>query len=85
MKKKILGGIAVLAIAAVAMMNVNFNSQSNELSAISLANVEALAEESSGCHYTNGYTAFSGKFGGAYDCCQIWRNTKPADNATMCQ
>jgi hypothetical protein len=46
MKKKILGGIAILAIAAVAVFNVNFNSQSNDLSDVSLANVEALAQES---------------------------------------
>jgi hypothetical protein len=45
MKKKVFGGIAVLVIAAIAAFNVNFNSQSNELSAISLANVEALAIE----------------------------------------
>jgi hypothetical protein len=46
MKKKIFGGIAVLAIAAVAVVNVNLNSQNNDLSDISLANVEALAVES---------------------------------------
>jgi hypothetical protein len=43
MKKKILGGIAVLAIAAVAVMNVNLSSKSNDLSDVSLANIEALA------------------------------------------
>jgi hypothetical protein len=36
MKKKILGGIALLAIAAMAAWNVDLNSQSNELSAVSL-------------------------------------------------
>jgi hypothetical protein len=50
MFKKSLGGIALLAIAAVAVMNVNLNSQSNDLSDISLANVEALAgDETSEC------------------------------------
>jgi hypothetical protein len=48
MKKKILGGIALLAIAAVAVWNVNLNSQSNKLSGAMLANVEALAEENGG-------------------------------------
>jgi hypothetical protein len=43
MKKKIFGGIAVLAIAMVAAFNVNFNTQSNDLLVINLANVEALA------------------------------------------
>jgi hypothetical protein len=46
-KKYIYGGIAAVAIAAAAAINVTVNSQdSNELSAISLANVEALAGES---------------------------------------
>jgi hypothetical protein len=44
MKKKILGGIALLAIAAVAAWNVNLSLQSNDLSGISMANVDALAE-----------------------------------------
>ncbi|GHT71950.1 hypothetical protein AGMMS50239_41270 [Bacteroidia bacterium] len=45
MKKKIFGGIAVLAIAAVAAWNVNLSSQSSDMSDVSLANVEALAAE----------------------------------------
>ena len=44
MKKKIFGGIAVLAIAAVAAIGVNFNSQKKEISTLGLANVEALAQ-----------------------------------------
>lgn len=47
MKKKVLGSIAVLAIAALTAFNVNINSQDNGLSDISLDNVEALASESS--------------------------------------
>jgi len=45
MKKKILGSIAVLAIAALTAFNVSINSQENGLSDISLNNVEALASE----------------------------------------
>ncbi|SEK19817.1 NVEALA domain-containing protein [Parapedobacter koreensis] len=49
MKKKILGGFAVAVIAAVAAFNVNFNvNEGNELSTISLANVEALAQSEGG-------------------------------------
>jgi hypothetical protein len=44
MRKKILSGSALLAIAAVAAWNVNINSH-NDLSGVSLANVEALAQE----------------------------------------
>ena len=46
-KDKIFGGIVVLAVAAVAAVNVNvnLNSQKSDLPAISLANVEALAQE----------------------------------------
>ncbi|MDR0506066.1 MAG: NVEALA domain-containing protein [Dysgonamonadaceae bacterium] len=45
MYKKVLYGIAILAIAAVAAWNVNVNSQKEELSDVMLANVEALASE----------------------------------------
>jgi hypothetical protein len=44
MKKYILGGIAVIVIVTVAVINVNFGSRNNNLSAVSLANIEALAE-----------------------------------------
>jgi hypothetical protein len=46
--KKIFVGIAILAITAVAAFNVNMNTQKSELSDLSLANVEALAQESGG-------------------------------------
>jgi hypothetical protein len=46
MKKIILGGVAAIVIAALAVVNVNLNSQNdNLLSDIALANVEALAQE----------------------------------------
>jgi hypothetical protein len=44
MKKSVLGGIAAVVIAAVIAFNVNLNANSNNLSDISLANVEALAQ-----------------------------------------
>jgi hypothetical protein len=45
MKKKIVYGISVLAIAAVAAWNVGLSSQKNDgLSDVMLANVEALAD-----------------------------------------
>ena len=47
MNKKVIGSIAVLAIAAMTAFNVNVNTQENGLSDISLDNVEALASESS--------------------------------------
>jgi hypothetical protein len=48
MSRRILGGIALLAIAAVAAWNVNLSTKSNNLSSISLANVEALADDEDG-------------------------------------
>ncbi|MDR1582935.1 MAG: NVEALA domain-containing protein [Prevotellaceae bacterium] len=46
MKKYILGGVAAVVIAVLAGVNVNMNSQSeNLLSDLALANVEALAIE----------------------------------------
>ena len=47
-KKKIFGSITVLAIAAMVAFNVNINSQEKVLSEVSLANIEALADESGG-------------------------------------
>jgi hypothetical protein len=68
MKKKILGGIALLAIAVVAAWNVNLSSQSNDLSDISLANVEALASESGG-NAVDCYSESKSKSGSTYyDC-----------------
>jgi predicted exporter len=50
MKKKLFGSIAVLAIAAMAAFNVNINNSSeNDLSLISLNEVEALAQEAKLC------------------------------------
>jgi hypothetical protein len=45
-KKKFFYGFAVLGVAALAACNVNVNSQKVELSDVMLANVEALATES---------------------------------------
>ena len=44
MKKTLFSGLAVLAIAAVAGWNMNFNSQTKGMSDVALANVEALAD-----------------------------------------
>ncbi|GAB6013262.1 NVEALA domain-containing protein [Viscerimonas tarda] len=44
MKKKIFGSLAILAIAAVTVLNVNLGSQSNKMGDIMLANIEALAD-----------------------------------------
>ena len=41
--KKVYIGIAALAVAAVAGLNMNFNSQKSVLSGVALANIEALA------------------------------------------
>lgn len=43
-KKTIFIGISVLAVAVVVAVNVNFASKSNGLSNLTLANVEALAD-----------------------------------------
>jgi hypothetical protein len=49
-KNQIIGGIAVLAIAAVAAFNVNLSMKdtSKNLSTLAKANLEALAQESGG-------------------------------------
>jgi hypothetical protein len=48
MKKRFLGGFAVVAIAAMAAWNINFASESDSWSDVALANVEALARNEGG-------------------------------------
>jgi hypothetical protein len=48
MKNKILSGFAALSIAAIAVFNLGLVSKSSNLSDVSLANVEALAEQANG-------------------------------------
>ncbi|MFR0677014.1 NVEALA domain-containing protein [Dysgonomonas mossii] len=61
MKKKIIGSITVMAIAAVAAFNINLSNPDKGLSNISLANVEALASSEGGslcsqyCTSSNSY------------------------------
>lgn len=51
-----------------------------------LANIEALArDESSDCDYKNGYTAFTNRGGGAYDCCRVWVSRAPNTNEGRCR
>jgi hypothetical protein len=83
MKKVILGGVAAVVVAAFAVVNVNVNSQNdNLLSDLALANVEALAQEGGNCNNINGYRQFSniGSSYGAYDCCYVWRNGQGSGN-----
>ena len=51
MKKKFIYGFVFIAISAVAAWNVNFNSQTNGMSDVALANVEALAGENDALPY----------------------------------
>lgn len=44
MKKKIIGSVAVMAIAAITAFNVSISKSSDGLTDVSLANVEALAQ-----------------------------------------
>jgi hypothetical protein len=44
MKKKIFGGIAVLAIAGLTVVNVSLNLKNSKLPDVIFANVEALAQ-----------------------------------------
>ena len=45
MKKKIFGGVVVLALTAIAVFNVNVNTK-EDIRRLSLSNIEALAQES---------------------------------------
>ncbi len=74
MKKKIIGSFAVLAIVALSAYNVYFNNEKEQLSALALANIEALAsvEDLSGGE-SGGYSCTAtvdcgGVMGGSMSC-----------------
>lgn len=81
---KIMKVAFVAVFAAMAGYGVYANQKADTISDIMLANVEALASGESGCHYANGYVAFTSDGGGAYDCCNIWVNRHPDTNEGHC-
>lgn len=74
-KKLFLAGVVAL-MAAAAVTGYNAYGKSN-VSELINANVEALAHDENDCNYRNGYRSFTGRNGGAYDCCKVWRSNKP--------
>lgn len=84
MKKKVI--FASIALIAVVSTAISVKDTDQYLtSPLRLANIEALSgDESSDCHYNNGYVAFTSKSGGAYDCCKIWVNRAPNTNEGHC-
>ena len=85
MKKKILVpllGAVVLGLGVYFGYHTYDAYAGTNESDLLLANAEALATSegaSDDCHYSNGYTWFTSKNGGAYDCCKVWVNKKPGD------
>ncbi|MDR0604716.1 MAG: NVEALA domain-containing protein [Bacteroidales bacterium] len=70
MKKYILGGVAAIVIASMAVINVNVNSQNDNLmSDLVLANIEALANgESAGNQCPGNCNSWQGGGGGGVAC-----------------
>ena len=58
MKTKIIGGIAIVAIAALVAINVNvsLNTQSDNVSSLTLAELEALANDVEWNHWTQWFS-----------------------------
>jgi len=84
MKKKIVGVIMVLVIAAVAAFNMNI-TKGEEYSALTLANIEALAQGESGTETRTCYKAELDPYYGVlkYDCriagCKTMRSQRIKD------
>ncbi len=73
--------IAAVAIAAF-VGKMSLGQHAYESDDLLRLNVEALStgtETEDDCDYKNGYAAFTGKKGGAYDCCKVWVNFAPKD------
>lgn len=84
--KKLLKISIAAAMALVAGYSIYASQQKVELSDLTQRNIEALAtNESSDCHYVNGYVAFTTKSGGAYDCCNVWVSKAPDTKEGHCR
>ncbi|WP_147401017.1 hypothetical protein [Bacteroides sp. OF04-15BH] len=80
-KKNLLLSCVVIFIAIATFVGKkSFKSHVYQSGDLLMSNVEALStgtEEDNDCAYKNGYTAFTRKKGGGYDCCKIWVNKAP--------
>jgi hypothetical protein len=89
--KKIFFQAAIAAVVGVAgYFGYNSKAPSHEFTDTEMENIEALAYDevnfgSSDCHFQNGYLAFTGKKGGAYNCCGIWVELRPETSEGLCQ
>ena len=80
-KKKFLGSLAILVIAAITAFNVNVNTKETRLSDVSLDNVEALTSESgayyclnlSGCNFDMNFNCHVYYNGGLFQSCPLMR------------
>lgn len=82
MKKKVFKMLPCIAGVGIAVFigKKYYHSNVSEANSLLMQNVEALAkdgESQDDCHYLNGYTSFTGKKGGAYDCCKVWVTNAP--------
>lgn len=83
--KRVLLIVLVVVLTTFAGYRVYISLQTSVMSELMLANIEALASgEGNDCHYINGYVAFTGRKGGAYDCCRIWVNKRPNEIEGHC-
>lgn len=86
MKKKTVAKIVLSVIfVCIAVYGVCSYQQSNVVSDLMLANIEALARGESDCHNINGYVAFTRRSGGAYDCCNVWVSRAPNTKEGRCR
>lgn len=79
MKKCFIVALALAFACAGTVVGVKKIGNSSNENNFLQENVEALCdgENEDPCSYKNGYTAFTGKKGGAYDCCRVWVSNAP--------
>jgi hypothetical protein len=90
--------VAFAAVAGViGLVGYHSSSESHEFTDLEMENIKALTEDepsdsgsssgssSGGCHDINGYVAFTGGSGGAYNCCSIWIDMAPLTTEGHCK
>jgi hypothetical protein len=90
MKKYLLSAAFAAVVGISSYFSYNSMVSNREFTETEMENIEALAEDevnfgSSDCDYKNGYLAFTGKKGGAYNCCAIWIELSPEKDQGLCQ
>lgn len=78
---------AAIAICGASLLGYNAysNATMTDQERLLQQNLEALTDTEDGndCKFVNGYSIFTSRNGGGYDCCKVWKDLRP-DESSNC-